>query len=337
MSMVRISDISKAVHVSPATVARVVHNNGYVSDEKRKVIAQAIKDLGYVPNRVARGLRNQKTNYVGHVLPLSSVNPFFTRIGTAFHVAAEAAGYHVLTVVSQGNAEKERMMIEDLVGLMVEAIVFTAQTSCSTDVIRWVLSRGIPVIMIERPRDISNIDVVLLDSYEGSRLAIEHLISNGHRKIAFIGSKPEKHFVESQRYNGFTATMSQHDLKTPDHWIKLMYDYTVECGYSAMESILGSGDIPTSVFAASDLLACGVLQCLYQHGLRVPHDMSLVGYDNTLADLSVPALTSIELQPDQVGKSAIDLILERKKGFRIGAKTVTLIPRLVDRGSVAQI
>ena len=120
------------------------------------------------------------------MLPLSNDNPFFTRIGSAFHAAAEAVGYHVLTVVPQGNADNERLLIEDLVGQMVEAIVFTAQSSCSTDVIRWVLSQKIPVIMIERPRDISDIDVVLLDSFEGVRLAVDKMLWNGEYYVQVV-------------------------------------------------------------------------------------------------------------------------------------------------------
>jgi len=271
--MVTITDIAKKAGVSPATVARVIHNNGYVSKDKQHVIEQVIKTLGYVPNKVARGLRNRKTNFIGHILPLSGENPFFTRVGSAINSAAEAAGFHVLTAISHGNPDKEQLLIEDLVGLMVEAIIFTAQTTCSTELIEWVLSQGVQVVMIERPRDISGIDIVLLDGFEGSRLAARHLHAHGHSKIAFIGVDSKRHFVDEQRYKGFLSATSQYGWNIPAHWIRLLPDYTVAYGYEAMEGILATEEYPTAVFAGSDILACGALQCLYENHLRVPDDI----------------------------------------------------------------
>lgn len=334
MKLITIADIAKKSGASPATVARVVHKNGYVSKEKRKLVEGVIQELGYVPNRVARGLRNQRTNSIGHVLPLSNENPIFTLIGSAVNAAAESAGFHVLTITTQGDPAKERMLIEDLVGLMVEAIVFTAETSCSAEDIEWVLSHGIPVVMLERPRNISGIDVVLLDSFEGARLAVEHLHDSGHRKIAFIGVNPERHFVDLRRYKGFLSAAEQYAMEIPEQWIYLMPDYQVQYGFQAMESLLAGGVLPTCIFAASDILASGALQCLYAHKIRIPDDISIVGYDNTLSLSSVPPLTSIELQPQQIGASAIELILERKNGLRTGARSITLSPSLVERHSV---
>ena len=334
IKMTTISDIADAADVSPATVARVVHNRGYVSEEKRGVIERVISELGYVPNKVARGLRNSRTNLIGHVLPLSLDNPLFTRIGASLEEAAYKAGYHILTVMTQNNPEKERAMIEDLCGLMVEAIIFTTQTSCDTAFIRRIAARGISIIMIERPRDISDSDIILLDSYEGARLATEHIVECGHQKIAFIGRGPSWGDVEKKRYDGFLSTLSAHGLSCPEEWIRWMPDYHADFGLEACEQILSTGDPPSCIFATSDLLACGVLQCLHAHGLRVPGDVSLVGYDNTLSSLSTPKITSIDLQPEQVGIAAIDMILERTEGLRVGSKTVTLSPILIDRGSV---
>jgi len=332
--MVTIADIAAAACVSPATVARVVHDSGYVSSEKRTAIKRAIDELGYVPNKVARGLRNKRTNLIGHVLPLSSENPFFTRIAMAVEEAASQAGYHILTVVTQDSPEKERAMIEDLCGLMVEAIIFTAQTACDTAFIRQVVARGTPVVMIERPRDIPEIDIILLDSYEGSRVAAEHIAKRGHSQIGYISAIPSRGAVEHSRINGFVSTLKTHGLACQESWIRWTPDYFAEYGYQAMEEILGMDNRPSCMFITSDLLACGALQCLYRHGLRVPDDVSLVGYDNTLSALSTPPLTTIELQPAQVGAAAMDVVLERARGQRTGAKTVTLSPVLVDRGSV---
>ena len=331
-----IQDIAQLAEVSPATVARVVHGNGYVSEEKRRMIQRAIDELGYVPNKVAQGLRNRKTGLIGHVLPLPDDNPFFSRIGAALTEEAHLRGYHVLTVVS-GNAAKERALVEDLCGLMVEAIVFTAQTYCESALVEWVLSRGIPVVMIERPRGIAGVDAVLLDSLEGARLAAEHFVAMGHRDVGYIGAHPSRDQVETNRLNGFVQTLCAHQLSIPPRWLQFTADYTAEWGYRATERILSKGAPPSAVFVTSDLLALGALQCLHDHGLHVPEDVSLIGYDNTLSALSTPPLTTVELHPALVARTAIDMVLERTKDQRQGAKTVALSPVLIERRSVRNL
>jgi len=331
---IRIIDIAKAASVSPATVARVVNNNGYVSDEKRQLVNRAIEQLGYVPNKIASSLRNSKPNFIGHILQVSSENPFFARICNAVNETAEKAGYHVLTVLRQMDALKERAVIENLIGLMVDAIVFTGTTASDATTISWILSRDVPVVMVERPRRGSQCDAVLLDSAAGASMATEHIIGCGHTDIGFIGVKYGQHEVEYQRYNGFSTAMAVHGLSLRDEWVRYAPDYTIEYGRQAMEEMLTLKQIPTAVFFTSDVLACGALQALYAKGLHVPEDMSVVGFDNTLSSLCSPQLTSIEMQLEQAGATAINLITERKRGARAGVKTVMLSPILVDRGSV---
>ena len=334
---IRISDIARAANVSPATVARVVNNNGYVSEEKRQLVNQAIDELGYVPNKIASGLRRSKPYFIGHVLQVSSENPFFARICNAVNETAEKAGYHVLTALKQTDVMKERAVIENLIGLMVDAIVFTGNTVSDAATINWILARDIPVVMVERPRHGSQVDAVLLDSFQGASMAMEHMIMKGHKDIGFLGLKYEKHEVEYQRYRGFSSAMAAHGLKIREEWVRYAPDYTVEYGRQAMAEMLLSKKLPTALFITSDVVACGALQALYEKGLHVPEDMSIVGFDNTLSSLCSPQLTSIEMQLEQAGATAVEMIMERKKGARVGVKTVMLSPILVDRGSVKQM
>ncbi len=334
---IRISDIAKAANVSPATVARVVNNNGYVSEEKRQQVNKVIDELGYVPNKIASGLRTSKPIFIGHVLQVSPENPFFARICNAVNETAEKAGYHVLTALRQPDTSKERAAIENLIGLMVDAIVFTGNTASDAATINWIQSRGIPVVMVERPRYGSQVDAVLLDSFQGAGMAMEHIIAKGHKDIGFLGLKYEKHEVEYQRYHGFCSAMEAHGLKVRDDWVRYAPDYTVEYGRRAMEEMLTNKKLPTALFVTSDVIACGALQALYEKGLHVPDDISIVGFDNTLSSLCTPQLTSIEMQLEQAGATAVEMIMERKKGSRVGVKTVMLSPILVDRGSVKQM
>ena len=331
---IRILDIAKAAGVSPATVARVVNENGYVSQAKRRQVQQAIDELGYVPNKIASGLRTQKRHFIGHVVQLSVENPFFARICNAVNDTAERAGYHVLTASNQMDAQKERAVLENLMGLMVDAIVFTGNTASDADTIRWIQSRGIPVVMIERPQPGSRVDAVLLDSQQGASAAAEHILGKGHRDIGFLGAQYAQHEVEYQRYHGFCEGMKAGGVKVKKEWVRFVPDYTVEDGRQAMKELLALRRRPTALFVTSDVVVCGALQVLYKQGLRVPEDMSIVGFDNTLSSLCTPQLTSMEMQLEQAGATAVEMVLERTKGSRLGAKTVTLSPVLIDRGSV---
>ncbi len=334
---IRIADIAKAANVSPATVTRVVNNSGYVSEEKRRQVNRVIDELGYVPNKIASSLRKSSPYFIGHILPVSSENPFFARICNAVNETAEKAGYHVLTALRQMDALRERAVIENLIGLMVDAIVFTGNTTSNAATINWITSRGVPVVMLERPRHGSQVDAVLLDNFSGAAMAMEHIMARGHRDIGFIGVKYEQHEVEYQRYSGFTSALAAHELKLREEWVRYAPDYTVENGRRAMEELLAQKRRPSALFITSDVIACGVLQALYEKGMRVPEDMSIVGFDNTLSSLCAPQLTSIEMQLEQAGATAVEMIVERKKGARIGVKTVMLSPILIDRGSVKQV
>ena len=331
---IKISDIARLAKVSPSTVARVVHNNGYVAADKRRVIEELLNQQGYVPNKVAQGLRMKRTDFIGHVLPLNVENPIMVQIGTAFQEAAEQAGYHVLTAISRNSPEQEALLIRDMVGMMVEAIVFTTETVCDSSVIEWVLSKGIPIVMLERIRPIAGISAVLLDSFEGPRLAVNHFAQHGHRRIAFIGKETSR-TVEHMRYEGYLQTMIACGLQVLPTWTHFVDDYTIDRGYAAMRAVYEAEQPPTAVFAASDLLACGAMQFLYEKGLRIPEDVSLIGHDNTLAALCAPPLTTIALSTEEVAQAAITLIREQLSPRSADARQITLTPRLVERKSVS--
>ena len=334
MKRVTIEDVAREANISPATVSRALRNNGYVSMENRNVIHAAVKKLGYVPNKVARGLRNQKTNLLGHVMGLNSENPLNSRMADAMHEIFEKAGYHVITAMIKDSGGYGRTVIEDLLGQMVEAIIFNAIVKCDNEVINKVISQGVPVVMIERSLDIDGIGVISLDSIEGAGIATRHLIENGHKKISYIGVSPEFDIVEVHRYAGYRQTMAAAGLAIPEHLVYLTPDYSIEFGFEAMQSIYEKGDLPTAIFATSDLLASGALQCLYQHRIRVPEDISIVGYDNTLSHSCAPPLSSIEMHPDQIGLATLKMIQERSEKPYGAASHINILPTLIDRGSV---
>lgn len=337
MPIIKISDIARNANVSPSTVERVIHNNGKVSKEKREIVENVINQLEYVPNGLAQGLKNKRTNIIGHILPLSYKNSFFSKIGEAIDKVAEAFGYHVLTVVvSQRDAKKEQILIKDLVRHRVDAIIFTAEIASQTSIIEWLINTDIPVIMIERPRDVIGIDKILMNNREGSIIATSHIISNGHKKIGFIG-KYLTHMVEKERFEGYRDTLLKSDIKIQEEYVKLMPEYSMEYGYEAMKEILDVKNLPSAVFVASDIFICGAMQYIYEKRLRIPDDISLVGFDDTISGFLPPAISSVAFPMEEVGKVAIEMIIERRMENRKVGKVFILSPIFIDRNSVRKI
>lgn len=336
MNIVKMADVAKMARVSSSTVARVINNSGYVSDETRKTVEKVISELGYVQNRVAQGLKNRSTRMIGHVIPYSYINPYFAQVGGAVAKAADSFGYHMLTAVSHYNAEKERMLVEDMVGRMAEGIVFTANISSEPELIDWLVGMGIPVIMVERPINNPWIDKVFINNVEGSFQATSHIFAKGHKRIGFIGRAVGED-VEAQRYEGYRLAFEKMCIETNPKDIIFVDEYEIENGFKAMKNAMESPNPPKAFFISSDLLVCGALQYLYQNGLRVPEDVSIVGFDDTLASIMSPAITSVAFPIEEIGKVVIQMLFERLKEKRTFAKTVTLSPILIQRDSVKDI
>ena len=336
MKRTTIADIADETNLSLATVSRAIHNNGYVSDINRTIIRTAVDKLGYVPNKMARGLRNQRTDLIGHVMGLSA-NPITARMADAMHSVFEEAGYHVITAMVRDNNRNERSILENLAGFMVEAIIFNTILSCDDDIFRWLVAQGISVVLIERERHIDGIDIISPDNIFGAHMAVQHLVDSGHRNLLYIGVEPEWGTVEKLRYDGFLQAVKKNELPPQEQDEKLVKNYTIENGYAAMSDVFKNSRLPTAIFATSDLLACGVLQCIYDKGLRVPDDISIIGFDNTLADSCVPPFSSIDMRPDQIGMAALEMIQDRKSYKNIGSRYKYIEPFIADRGSVRRI
>jgi LacI family transcriptional regulator len=202
-----------------------------------------------------------------------------------------------------------------------------------------IIMKNIPVIMIERPMDIFGVDKVFINDIEGSSMAANVFLSHGHRRIAFIGvDRPQR--VESERYNGFRQTIEKNGVELAPKDIVFAKDYSVEGGYDAAQCLYERyaeserAEMPTAYFVSCDILACGVLQFLYKKRIRVPDEVSIIGYDNTTSASCAPQISTIAMPFDEIGKSALALFLERKNQQRLSGKSVELSPYFVDRQSV---
>lgn len=336
MPIVTMADVAKEAGVSATTVARAINNSGYVSESNRKKILEIVERLGYVPNRLASGLKNQSSYIIGNIVPFSPVNLYFNQVTEALSVEAEKFGYHLISVFSDGGETHERKALEGLVSQSVDAVIFTAGVHISPKNVEWLLKMGIPVLMIERTNSVLGIDKVLLDNFGGSYQAVHHLIEMGHTKIGFIGSETYG-TTEQQRIDGYYQAMKDAGLVCKPEWEALFPSYVPAYGFEGAKQLLSCEDRPTAIFASSDMYASGLLQYTHSKGISIPDDISVVGFDNTLSEYLSPALTTIGIPVWEIGKSAIKLLMERIQNKRSIGVSMCYNLSLVDRGTVKDL
>ena len=331
MSRIRIADIARACDVSASTVMRCVHQNGYVSEENRKKIEETIQKSGYLPNRAAQGLRRKDANMIGCVVPLSFPNTFFLRVENAIEDAVTRHNFRFLSLTCNGQEANEKAITREFLSNMVSGIVFVSP--CSRKHVEEVLKFDVPVVVIERDYGNLNVNRILFDDATSTELAINHFVKNNHKNIGFIGVNSE-HKVEKDRIDGYKKCVQKNGLSLSLTNVHLVNDFTLENGYAATKAIFENGKPPTALFIASDLLACGALQYFYEKRIRIPDDVSVIGYDNSYSAFTSPALTTVAVPFDEVG-DRIARIFNRPKDEP--AENYTIQPMLIERQSVKKL
>lgn len=329
-----LNDVAAHAGVSTATVARVLHQNGYVSVETKERVLNAVEAVNYRTNALARSLKKQRTKAVGQVLQSTFPNTFYVQVALGAELLAAEQGYNVLTYNVQGNVKAERKAVETFLSWRVDAILFTTPMARAN--VELALNAGVPTVQVERPV-LATCDRILVDNYSGARAALEHLLNLGHRRIAFIGqdakaqANPVASYVERERLNAYVETLKAWGISPDPPLISLGNYYHLgdrsanEDGYRAAERFLTLDPPPTAIFASSDILAAGVLQCLYHHGLKVPEDLSVMGFDDTYAAFVTPMLSTVSLPMDTLGRAAMQLAIDRIEKTILAAESLTKI------------
>jgi LacI family transcriptional regulator len=318
---VTLKDVAALAGVSTATVARVIHENGYVSATARERVFTAIQESGYRLNVVAQGLRRQRTLTLGHVLQGILPNPFFTEVALGVEHAAAEHGYNVLIFNARDDADRERAGVETLLARRVDGIVFT--TALRAENVQLVLDAGVPAVEVEKPL-CDEAAAVVVDNYTGVYDAIEHLLGLGHREIGFLGEPVTPlpgaldgrlDRVVQERFAAYRDALESAGVPFAESRI-VLGDYAhdpgwrdVKTGADYMTRLLSQSAGVTAVFAASDMLAAGALQALYHRHIRVPDRMSLVGFDDTYAKHLSPPLTTVCQPMFEMGMKAADLVI----------------------------
>jgi DNA-binding LacI/PurR family transcriptional regulator len=324
-----ILDVAARAGVSKSLVSLVLRDAPSVSEEKRRAVLAAAAALDYRPNLVARSLVRRRSNVLGVMLS-DLHNTFFADVLDGVAGRAGELGYKSLIVTGNRAPAGEAEAIETLLELRTDGLVLAAPRLERERILE--AARAVPLVLISRAVSSPRVDSVTNDDQAGAALAVEHLAALGHRRIAHIDGG--RGAGAQGRRQGYLHAMRRHGLAAEARVIA--GDYTEEAGAQGVEELLTSRVRPTAIVAANDLSAIGALDSLGRQGLRVPQDVSLVGYDNTsLAGLRHIDLTTIDQPRLAMGRTAVELLLERLERRRTAPRRVVIAPSLVVRGSTA--
>jgi DNA-binding LacI/PurR family transcriptional regulator len=298
-----------------------------VSAEKRETILRAIAELDYRPNLMARSLVQRRTRIFG-VMISNLRNPFFSAVVSGIQEQANELGYGVLFNTGDRDPVLEEDAIESLLQLRVDGLILASPRVDDAVVLR--AAASVPVVVLNRETSDDLTDSVTNDNIAGAGLAVEHCVSFGHRSIAFI--KGGAGAGARTRGEGYLRAMREFELE--DQIFTVEGRHTEDGGYRGAQELLKKRPLPTAIFASNDLSAIGAMNALEEAGLRIPDDVSLIGYDNTtLAALRHIALTSIDQPGDEMGRSAIERLAERIDGERTTPRHDVVAPSLVARST----
>ncbi len=330
--MPTIRDVAQHAGVSIATVSHVINNTRPVSAELRERVQAAMQALGYQRNTVARALRSKQSLAIGVIVP-DSTNPFFAEVTRGIEDISEKNDYSVILCDSRADLTREAMHTQNLLMKQVDGIIYVASGGGEEHIQR-VIDLGVPVVLVERdPRDLA-VDAVLISNREGARLAVEHLLGLGHRRIACI-TGPQRRTPRTDRLQGFRDTLAAAGVSIPPAFIQ-EGNFSCDEGYQRALALLRQPEPPTAIFAFNDLMAMGVLRAAEELGLRVPADLSVIGFDGVyLMAYSVPPLTTIRLPIHAMGQEAMHMLLNRIDNRDAPLNHKTLPIDLIVRASTA--
>jgi DNA-binding LacI/PurR family transcriptional regulator len=322
-----IRDVAERAGVSKSLVSLVLQESDRVRPEKRRAVLAAIEELGYRPNAAARSLSERRTRTVG-VLIDDLRNPWFVELLDGLGSVLDEHGLHLLLADGHRNRRRGEDLTRTFVDLRVDGLVAVGTLPDPAALAG--VAREVPTVLAgTREPVLPGVDVVANDDERGARLATEHLVGLGHRHIAHVTGPGA---VGELRRGAFEATMREHGLAGSA--VTEAGDLTEEGGYRAAVRLLSRPVRPTAIFACNDITGLGALSAVEELGLRVPRDLSLVGYDNTyLSRLRHVWLTTIDTASHEVGLRAARCLLERMAGATRPERLVLAAPGLEIRGT----
>jgi LacI family transcriptional regulator len=332
--MPTIREVAEHAQVSVSTVSHVINHTRFVDPATQERVRRAISTLGYRPNMLARSLRRRETRTIGLLVP-DNANPFFAEFARVIENAGFAEGYSVILCNSDRSEAKEETYIDVLLAKQVDGLIVISSTE-RADLLQRVLDVGVPMVVVDRNLTSLSVSQVLVANEQGGYLAGRYLTELGHRRAGCIGG-PSEGNPSWDRVLGFKRALAEAGVSLPSEAI-VPGDFRYSGGEAGMRTLLERNPGLTAVFATNDLMAIGAVITLRRAGLRVPEDVSVIGFDNILqASTMMPPLTTIEQPINDLGQATARLLLDQILKRTTELTCLTIPTSLVVRDSCRAI
>lgn len=331
--MATMKDIAKLAGVSTSTVSHVINKTRFVSEEISERVNNAAKELNYyAPSALARSLKVNRTKTIG-MLVTTSTNPFFGEVVKGVERSCYHKGYSLILCNTEGDNERMRQSINTLLQKRVDGLILMCSSLEGERIDVFERYPDIPVVVMDWGPMLFTSDKIQDNSLRGGYLAAKYLIDCGHTEIGCITGPLIKHQAQ-MRYEGYKRAMNEAGLEFNANWI-IESDFECEGGYQAFKKMAERGTLPSSIFVSNDMMAMGVINAANELGIKVPDDLSIIGYDDIhIAKFMSPSLTTIHQPKYRLGQAAVETLVRRLDDKSNEAQVVQLEPTLVVRNSV---
>ena len=326
--MATIVDVARLAGVTPTTVSRVINNRGYISEKTKKRVHEVMDELGYQPNEIARSLTKQKSNTIGVIVPHIS-HPYFAKLISNLENEAAKKDYKIILCNSKEKAEKEKQYLDMCKSNRVAGIII-----CSGNVeSNKINTGGIPVVLLEKIFEEGKLGIQC-DNYQGGKLATEHLIECGCKKILHLSGVIDEEMPADNREKAFIDVCSKNEI---EYFIK-KYDidtYNQMNYYDYIKAALNEIEGVDGIFASSDLIAAQVIQVCNEIKIRIPEDIKLVGFDDVdISQLTTPRITTVHQPIKEMARLSIELIDAKYNNIEVNEKTILPIKLIIRESTV---
>jgi LacI family transcriptional regulator len=327
MRKVTVKDVAREAKVSPSTVSLVLRNSPLVAAQTLEDVRSAIQTLGYIYNRGAANLRSRQSQTIGLIV-CEITNPFYAELVAGIDNILDRSGWIAFIANSSESPLRQERFIQRIREQNVDGIVLVAAEGTDPAVMNQISSWGLPCVQALRHLGSNSGDYVGPDYRMGLALAVQYLVNNGHRRIAYVGGA-RKTSATRERLDGYRNSLSQHNIELGPI---ISCPATRENGARAIRELLASENPPTATICYNDVVAFGVVQGLLEAGRKPGSEFGVVGFDNIAeAALSRPALTTIAIEPHQIGEETAKLLLRRIDNAHGRAERIIMPPRLIIR------
>lgn len=333
--MATMKDIARIAGVSTSTVSHVINKSRYVSDDIANRVLKVAADLNYAPSALARSLKVNRTHTFG-MLMTSSTNPFFGEVVKGVERCCYQKGYNLILCNTEGDHERMKTSIDTLLQKRVDGLIIMCPSFTDNEL--QILERypDIPTVIMDWGPVPFSCDKIQDNSLRGGYIATKYLIDSGHKSIGCI-TGPLDHHQATVRYQGFKQAMDDANLPIQQEWV-CHGDFFCQGGYDAFKELATHSPLPSALFVCNDMMAMGVLKAAHELNIRIPKDISIIGYDDIhIAHFMTPPLTTIHQPKYRLGQAAVETLIKRLARPGESDSIIELEPTLVERDSVKKI